>query len=546
MSGVEFRLPRGTRDFLPEEMVKRDYVEAVMKRVFERYGFQRIQTPIFETFALFALRSGEEIRSHMFVFTIDEGEMVLRPELTAPVCRMIALGEVDLSVKPLRFYYIGRCYRYEEPQAGRYREFWQAGVELMGSPYPEADAEIIALAVDILEELGLRDYVLRIGNLEVLRGFLMDNDVPEEVRNRIIGPLDILSSSLDKLRMYKRKLEEGEALAKDELSDLMRRCDELRIWAEEEFRRVEKGKSPIPRELVEECEVDPRLYRLKDLHEEGKLGEIADFIEDVLGKMILAQKLRWAYYGINYEDEDGEERTYRMPPEVAEKLLKMMELVGPREEVIPKARELFGDSERALKALDAFEEVLEALSWYGVEDYVVDLSIARGLEYYTGTVFEIDCPLLGAQKQICGGGRYDRLVEEFGGPSLPATGFAFGFDRLVLALELSGVEFPSPVRADAYVIPVSEEVLPYAIRIARELRRRGLRTEVSLLRRKVREELSLASRLGVPFAIIVGPREAEGSTMTVRDMRTGEQVELGLEEGTSFMMRSLGGGGDGD
>ena len=122
MVRAEIRLPRGTRDFPPEEMVKRDYVEAVIRRVFERHGFQRVQTPIFETFALFALRSGEEIRSKMFVFTIDEGEMVLRPELTAPICRMIAMGELDLSVKPLRLYYVGRCYRYEEPQAGRYRD----------------------------------------------------------------------------------------------------------------------------------------------------------------------------------------------------------------------------------------------------------------------------------------------------------------------------------------------------------------------------------------------------------------------------------------
>jgi len=212
LSSARVRRPRGTRDFPPDEAAKRDYVESVIRRVFERYGFQRVETPIFELFELFALRSGEEIRSKMFVFTIDEGEVVLRPELTAPVCRMIAMGEVDLSARPLRFYYVGRCYRYEEPQAGRYREFWQAGVELIGSPYPEADAEVIAIAVEVLEELGLRDYELRIGNLEVLRGFLNDNRVPEEVQNRIIGPLDVLSSSVDKLKMYRSKLERGALL----------------------------------------------------------------------------------------------------------------------------------------------------------------------------------------------------------------------------------------------------------------------------------------------------------------------------------------------
>ena len=537
MPEMAFRLPRGTRDFLPEEMVKRDYVEAVIKRVFERYGFQRIETPIFETFALFALRSGEEIRSHMFVFTIDEGEMALRPELTAPVARMIALGEVDLSVRPLRFYYIGRCYRYEEPQAGRYREFWQAGIELIGSSRPEADAEAIALAVEVLEELGLKDYELRVGNLEVLRGFLNDSKVPEEIQNRIIGPLDILSSSLDKLRLYKTKLARGKKLSKEELADLIRRCDELRTWVESELLKPD---SPVPKDMLERCEVDPVLYELEDLHERGETDRLVEFIEDTMGKLLSAQKLRWTYQGVHIVREDGTEEVFRIPPEVAEKLFSMMELVGAREPVLEKARELFKGSESALKALNDFERVLDALSWFGIEDYTVDLSIARGLEYYTGIVFEIDCPLLGAQKQICGGGRYDKLIEEFGGPSLPAVGFAFGFDRLVLALELSGAKFPSPVRADVYVVPISEEVMPYAIRVARELRTRGLRVELSLLRKRLREELSMANKLGIPFVAIAGPREAERNVITLRDMRAGQQTEASIEEAAELIKRSLG------
>jgi len=522
-------------------MVKSDYVEAVIRRVFERHGFQRVQTPMFETFALFALRSGEEIRSKMFVFTIDEGEMVLRPELTAPICRMIAMGELDLSVKPLRLYYVGRCYRYEEPQAGRYREFWQAGIELMGSPHPEADAEVIAIAVEVLEELGLKDYELRIGNLEVLRGFLKDRGVPEEVQNRIIGPLDVLSSSVDKLKMYKRRLEAGEPLSKDDLLDLRRRCDELRLWAEEELERAERGESPIPKELLEQVQVDARLYRLEELHESGRVDELMDFIEEGIRKMIMARKLAWAYRGITYE-RDGEEAVFKMPPDVVDTLISMMELVGPREEVLPRARELFKASESALKALDNFEEVLDALSWYGIERYTVDLSIARGLEYYTGTVFEIDCPLLGAQKQICGGGRYDKLVEEFGGPSLPATGFALGLDRLVLALERCGAKFPPPVRADVYVIPISPSVLPYAIKVAGELRSRGLRVEVGVMRRRLGRELSNVDKLGIPFAIIVGPEEAEKGLVAVRDMRTREQHQLTLEEAFKAIQEALGRG----
>ena len=533
---MKIRPPRGTRDFPPEEMAKRDYVEAVIRRVFERYGFQRVQTPIFEPFALFALRSGEEIRSKMFVFEIDEGEMALRPELTAPICRMISLGEIDVSTRPLRLYYIGRCYRYEEPQAGRYREFWQAGIELMGSPHPEADAEVIAIAVEVLEELGLRDYELRIGSLEVLRGFLNDSGVPEEVQNRIIGPLDVLSSSLDKLRMYEQKLSREKKLDEDDLADLIRRCDALRLWVEEELR---KPGSPIPREQLERAEPDVRLYRLRELYEAGEHGELIDFIEKSLEKMVLAQELRWIYHGVPYEREDGSVEEFKMPRAVVETLMSMMELVGPREVVMPRAREVFEGSGSALKALEKFEEILDALSWYGIERYIVDLSIARGLEYYTGMVFEIDCPFLGAQKQVCGGGRYDKLVEEFGGPSLPATGFALGLDRLVLALERSGVEIPIRPRADVYVVPTSPDVLPYAIQVARELRRRGLRAEVSLTRRGVRKELSNVDKLGIPFAIIVGPREAREGLVALRDMRAREQRLLGLEEAIELLRKAI-------
>ncbi|HEW89830.1 MAG TPA: histidine--tRNA ligase family protein, partial [Candidatus Bathyarchaeota archaeon] len=286
-------------------------------------------------------------------------------------------------------------------------------------------------------------------------------------------------------------------------------------------------------------EVDSRIYRLDELYGAGEAGELVDFIGKAVEKLKLAQKLRWVYYGVPYE-RDGREEFFKMPPDVVDTLISMMDLVGPRDEVIPRARELFKDSESAMKALDAFEEVLDALSWYGVERYTADLSIARGLEYYTGTVFEIDCPFLGAQKQVCGGGRYDKLVEEFGGPSLPATGFALGLDRLILALERSGVELPSPSRADAYVIPLSPEVLPYAVGVARELRSKGLRIEMGLLRRRLGRELSNVDRLGIPFAIIIGPEEAKRGILTLRDMRAKEQYELSVGEAAEVIRGAIG------
>ncbi len=534
-----FKAPRGTRDFTPEEMAKRSYVERVIRRVFESYGFQQVQTPIFEAFALFALRSGEEIRSKMFVFTVDGEEMALRPEVTAAVCRMVSSGELDLSKKPLRLYYIGQCYRYEEPQAGRYREFWQAGVELMGSPNPEADAEVIALAVDVVRNLGIRGFELRVGDMRVMRGLLSESGVPEEAQNRVISSLDVLESSIEKLSLYADRLRGSGELAREELADLGRRLDELRAWKEEEYRKMSSGESELPASLEPLLEVDPLVYRVRELYESGRREELAELIEKSIRELKEAQKAMWVYYGVEYED-GVEVKRAKLSTSTAEALLKMMDLHGPRDSVLDAAKSILSSYPSALRALDAYREVLDLLPHHGVEEYVADLSIARGLEYYTGIVFEIHCPYLGAQKQVCGGGRYDKLVEEFGGPSMPATGFALGFDRLVLAMEKSGVRFPPQRRADVYVAALSANIVPYAIEVSRKLREAGVRVEMDTMRRSIREALSFASKMEMPFVAIIGEREAAEHKVTLRIMGERRQVTLTPEDAASLVASRVG------
>ena len=537
MSKFEYRLPRGTRDFPPEDMVKRNYVEKVVRGVFERYGFQEVQTPIFETFALFALRSGDEIRSKMFVFPIDEGEMTLRPELTAPVCRMLALGEFDLSKKPLRLYYIGQCYRYEEPQAARFREFWQAGAELMGSPYPEADAEVIAMAVQTARELGIENHEVKVGNIEILRGFLEDSGIPEEIRNRLIGPLDIISSSIDKLRTYENRLRNRKPLAEEDLSDLARRADRVRMWKEEEDRKITAGESSIPASLREKLKTDSRFYRIKSLYKEKAIKELMDFIEATVNETKWIQKTTWIHYGIKIEGTGGESKV-EIPEKVADTLLQMIDLFGEKDETLNKAKRLFFDSPRALKAIENFKITLDLLPEFGVERFITDLSVARGLEFYTGTVFEIDCPLLGAEKQICGGGRYDNLVYEFGGPRTPATGFAIGFDRLVLSAEKSGFSFPSAVRVEVYLIPIGEDILGYAASILQKMRDAGIKAEMDMLRQKTKESLSFASKMSVPYVILVGHEEKKDGVVSLRNMETKQQVRLSLDNAIEIITRA--------
>src|SRR5271166_5271770 len=159
---AKYQVPRGTRDFLPQEMAVRNLVERGVRAAFESYGFQQIQTPIFEQYELLAARSGEEIKESMFTFASDAGRYALRPELTSPVCRLVASDALRDLAYPYKLYYLGPCFRYCRPQPGRYREFYQAGVELMGSADTLADAEIIAVAVKTLRNLGIGQYRLRI------------------------------------------------------------------------------------------------------------------------------------------------------------------------------------------------------------------------------------------------------------------------------------------------------------------------------------------------------------------------------------------------
>ena len=193
MGMAKFGTPRGTQDFLPAETAVRNYVESVIRKAFESYGFQQVLTPVFEEFALFSARSGEEIRNSMFTFWSDRVEYALRPELTAPVCRLVASGKLSQTPLPYQLYYIGDCFRYGRPQAGRYREFTQAGLELVGSSSPIADAEIISVAENTLKALGITRYSLKVGNIGVFRDLLAE-DLDFDGQSQVINQIDHIMS----------------------------------------------------------------------------------------------------------------------------------------------------------------------------------------------------------------------------------------------------------------------------------------------------------------------------------------------------------------
>jgi histidyl-tRNA synthetase len=413
---------RGTRDFLPEEMRKRRIMEERMRELAERWGYEEISTPTFELAELFTLKSGEAILKDMYEFEDKGGRhLALRPELTAPVTRMY-VNELKMASKPTKVYYFGNCFRYEEPQKARYREFWQFGVEIIGSDRPEAQAEVIALAFYILKSLGIKAE-LHVGHVGLIREKLREAMVEEEQINKVM-------------------------------------------------RLVDKGER-----------------------------------EEVIAFM----------------NEIGVKR------QVIDDLLRLIDLKG--KDALKEAHDhtIIASESDALKEL---ELLLEMLNYYGVA-YTLNLGIARGLDYYTGMVFEIyeAGGTLGAQNQICGGGSY-RLAALFGGDEVPSTGFAFGFDRLA---EIFRLETKDLKRKEVVVVPVRErntndrEVIKEALKIASKLRE-FFTTHIDVMNRSLSAQLSYANAIHASFAVLVGKNELKEEKVTLRHLNTGAQEKMGVED----------------
>lgn len=418
---MKLKRPKGTRDILPSEMVKRRYVEGIMRQTFELYNYREVETPIFEYFDLFAKKSGEEIRKSMYVFKDKSGrKLALRPELTAPTIRLY-VEELQAEPKPIKLYYIGPCFRYEQPQAGRWRQFWHAGVELIGGG-AEADAEVIALTTDILNRVGLQNYEVRIGDLTILRSLLQEAEIVGDEQNKILSLID-----------------------KGEREDLLKALNKLKL--------------------------DPEHQQL---------------------------------------------------------LLGLLKLRGKPQKILQETQKLLGEK-MAEKDLRYLMGVLDVLELLGVKNYEIDLGIARGLDYYTGLVFEIDAPALGAQSQICGGGSYE-LIKVFGGEPLASRGFSFGFDRVITALEKEGYRFPPPRKAQVLVAPTSENVRKAAISVAQGLRQANVSTEIDLMSRKLSSILSYADSTGISYVVIVGLKELKEEKVVLRDMHIGSQQEVKIEK----------------
>jgi len=414
-----------------------------MQGILERWGYQEISTPTFEHLELFTIKSGPSIIEEIYAFKDKGGrDLALRPELTAPVMRMY-VNELQKAAKPLRLHYFGNCFRYERPQRGRFREFWQLGAELIGSDRPDAEAEVIALASDLIKSAGVSGD-LHLGYLGLIRAMM--RMIPASERPGVMRFIDKKERSL-----LAEKLTEigADHLGLAELIDL-------------------KGRRALDRamELAED------------------LAKISD--------------------DLPAEDEGAGSQEAASSGAAGDRAAR---------------------SDRAAPSdldLGPFSELVDLLAVYGVKA-TVDFEIVRGLEYYTGTVFEIYASGLGAQNQICGGGTY-MLAGLLGGQETRSTGFGIGFDRIMEIVALDEMP-PKPV-AVIFVPSVRAE----AVRAAKALRD-GLNVPVVIdVMGRGLGALKQASSIGASFAVIIGPKEVEEGKFTLRDMATGSQESLSLKE----------------
>lgn len=403
---------KGTKDVLPKDVHKNQYIEATALDIASKFGYKEIRTPVFEHTELFQRGVGDTtdvVQKEMYTFDDKGGRSItLRPEGTAGAVRSFLENGLCNEALPQKVCYLTSCYRYEKPQAGRLREFHQFGVECFGTASPLADAEIIALAKSIFDTLGVRDLSLEINSI-----------------------------GCPKCRAeYHKALKEYFASRKDEL------CDACKGRLDRNPMRILDCKSPICHEIAQGAPV------------------VIDYLCD--------------------------------------------------------------------ECKEHFEKVQKYLDAQNIE-YKINPQIVRGLDYYTKTVFEFVSNSIGAQGTVCGGGRYDGLVEELGGQHTASLGFAMGLERLMLLMEAQGCEFPQAEKPDLFIVALGEKATLKALEIAKDMREEGFSALLDLNQRSVRAQMKYADKLGAKFNVVIGDNEVENKIAKLKNMQTGEETEINLD-----------------
>ncbi|MCJ7479184.1 MAG: histidine--tRNA ligase [Candidatus Nanohaloarchaeota archaeon QJJ-7] len=422
---TEFQRLKGFRDFLPEEMEARREVFDRIEETVRSFGFREIDTPSLETLDLFLVKSGEELVEQTYSFE-DKGErdVTMVPEQTPSRARILA-DRKELSM-PAKWYSTSKRWRYESTQRGRLREFYQTDIDIFGTDSVQADSEILAVTVEIMDSL------------------------------RVLDAVEVLVND--------RRLLEG---------------------------------------ILESYGISGKEEVMEVIDDKEKMGA-GEFLEE-LGELGLTE-------------------------EEAENVDELTSIAGPIAEELEKVEDLAPEGEDAEEAVKRLRELTESLESYGVEENVkLDLSIVRGLAYYTGLVFEV-FDTEGELRAVCGGGRYDDLVGLFGGEEIPAVGFAIGDAVMEELMRREGVWPEEELVTGVYVLPVSGEVRAEALEIVEELRSAGNIVETGLKDRNVSSQFDYADSINAEKVVVVGERDLENDEVTVKDMESGEERKVDRSE----------------
>ncbi|WP_456078527.1 histidine--tRNA ligase [Mogibacterium diversum] len=406
---MAIKAPKGTKDTMPRDSYKVQYIEREFSELCRLYGFGEVRTPMFESTELFNRGVGETtdiVQKEMYTFEdLGHRSITLKPEGTSPAVRAFIESHDYAEMQPTKYYYDTPCFRYERPQAGRLREFHQFGVENFGTPDMMADAEVIALASDFIKKIGIEDVELRINS----------------VGCRECRPV------------YRKALQDYLRPYYEELSDISK----------------------------DRFEANPmRIIDSKDITDQRIAKD--------------------APYMLDYLCDD-------------------------------------------CKA--AFEALKTNLDAMGIS-YVVDPRIVRGLDYYTKTAFEFVTTKIGAQGTICGGGRYDHLVEEIGGPSIPGVGFGLGKERLLILMEQNDIVVDDPNVPDISVSFIGDKARLYALDLVHKLRAGGVSAIIDTLNRNLKGQMKYANKLNARYSVVIGENEIEKGIVTLKNMYSGEQKEI--------------------
>ena len=441
MSKVQPRTLSGFMELLPAEQVQFERMAAILRESFSLYGFTPLDTPLIESSDVLLAKGGGETEKQIYRFMKGETDLSLRFDLTVPLAKYVAMNYGHLAF-PFRRFQIGKVYRGERAQRGRFREFYQADIDIIGDGKLDItnDAEVPAIIYRTFTALGLRRFQIRVNNRKILNGFY--------------AMLGLTEKS----------------------GDIMRTVDKLE-----------------------------------------KIGE------EKVCALLTAEDI-----GLTAEQ--------------AAEIMKFITITGTNEEVLNALEGYRGRNEMFDLGLDELTTVAKNLNAFGVpqDHFALDLTIARGLDYYTGTVYEttmLDHPEIGS---ICSGGRYDNLAEFYTDKQLPGVGISIGLTRLffVLGDQKYLNDGLNTAPADALILPMTQD-LSAAIALATQMRAAGIRTQLYTEAKKFKQKMSYADKIGVPYAIFLGDDEISQGVVAVKDMRSGEQVKVPAEEAIELMTRHL-------